>query len=310
MFLSVRPEFNAHLVTPDDDGTVLTVEDMRHSDVRINGGFFVFRREIFDLIEPGDELVEEPFARLIARARARRVPVRRLLRPDGHDQGSAAPRGAATSRAARRGARSASTTSPIEPRPADAAAEPVGGASRSAACSRSAATPTTSRSAAAGRCSRSTRTIPELEVDWVVLAAPGERGEEARASAAAFLAAAGAARVEVHGFRDGFLPYLGGEVKELFEELKARVDPQLIFTHTGDDLHQDHRLACELTWNTFRNHLILEYEIPKFDGDLGTAERLRTAERRRSRTRSSRCSSSTSRARRASTGSTARRSSG
>jgi LmbE family N-acetylglucosaminyl deacetylase len=114
-----------------------------------------------------------------------------------------------------------------------------------------------------------TRAIPELEVDWVVLAAPAERGEEARASAAVFLAAACAPRVEVHGFRDGFMPYVGGEVKDLFEELKSRVDPQVVFTHTRDDLHQDHRLVCELTWNTFRSHLILEYEIPKVDGDLG-----------------------------------------
>jgi len=110
---------------------------------------------------------------------------------------------------------------------------------------------------------------PGLEVDWVVLAAPGERGAEAKASAAAFLAGAGAARVEVHGFRDGFLPYVGGEVKDVFEDLKRRVDPQIVFTHASYDFHQDHRLACELTWNTFRNHLIAEYEIPKFDGDLG-----------------------------------------
>ncbi len=114
-----------------------------------------------------------------------------------------------------------------------------------------------------------TRSIDGLEVDWVVLAAPAERGDEARSSAEAFLAAAGTAHVEVHGFRDGFLPYSGREVKELFESLKGRVDPQLVLTHTRDDLHQDHRLACELTWNTFRNHLILEYEIPKVDGDLG-----------------------------------------
>jgi LmbE family N-acetylglucosaminyl deacetylase len=115
-----------------------------------------------------------------------------------------------------------------------------------------------------------TRSNPECEVDWVVLAAPGERAEEARESAEAFLAAATVSRVEVHGFRDGFLPYSGGEVKELFEDLKRRVDPQIVFTHTRDDLHQDHRLACELTWNTFRDHMILEYEIPKVDGDLGT----------------------------------------
>src|SRR5215471_10414171 len=110
---------------------------------------------------------------------------------------------------------------------------------------------------------------PDLEVDWVVLAASGTRSDEARASAAAFLDGAGKVRVEVHDFRDGFLPYVGGDVKQVFEDLKSRVDPQIVLTHTGYDLHQDHRLACELTWNTFRNHLILEYEIPKVDGDLG-----------------------------------------
>jgi LmbE family N-acetylglucosaminyl deacetylase len=110
----------------------------------------------------------------------------------------------------------------------------------------------------------------DLEVDWVVLAAEGDRAGEARASAEAALArVVGTSRVDVLGFRDGFLPYLGGEVKDAFESLKRRVDPQLIFTHAGYDFHQDHRLACELTWNTFRNHAILEYEIPKVDGDLG-----------------------------------------
>ena len=113
------------------------------------------------------------------------------------------------------------------------------------------------------------RSNPELEVDWVVLAAPGGRNAEARASAAAFLAGAGDRCVEVHDFRDGFLPYVGAEVKEVFEGLKRRVEPQVVFTHAGYDFHQDHRLACELTWNTFRNHLILEYEIPKVDGDMG-----------------------------------------
>lgn len=122
---------------------------------------------------------------------------------------------------------------------------------------------------AGGTLLRLTREIPGLEVHWVVLAASGDREDEARASAAAFLAAAGSAHVVVHGFRDGFLPYDGGRVKEVFEELKAVVDPQLVLTHRSDDLHQDHRLACELTWNTFRRHAILEYEIPKVDGDLG-----------------------------------------
>ncbi|MDW8339344.1 MAG: PIG-L deacetylase family protein [Thermoleophilia bacterium] len=115
-----------------------------------------------------------------------------------------------------------------------------------------------------------TRAIPDLHVTWVVLAARDERASEARAGAAAFLDQAGAADVRVHDFRDGFLPYVGGEVKDLFEELKGVV-PDVIFTHRRDDLHQDHRLVCELTWNTWRDHLILEYEIPKYDGDLGAA---------------------------------------
>jgi LmbE family N-acetylglucosaminyl deacetylase len=115
-----------------------------------------------------------------------------------------------------------------------------------------------------------TRARPDVEVTWVVLGADGERANEARASAARFLNTAGRADVQVHGFRDGFLPYVGGDVKDVFESLKAEVDPQLVLTHARHDLHQDHRLVCELTWNTFRDHLILEYEVPKYDGDLGT----------------------------------------
>jgi LmbE family N-acetylglucosaminyl deacetylase len=114
-----------------------------------------------------------------------------------------------------------------------------------------------------------TRAHPGIEVTWTVLCARGDREREAKASADAFLSAAGSADVQVHAFRDGYLPYVGGEVKDVFEELKARLEPDLILTHTRHDLHQDHRLVCELTWNTWRDHLILEYEIPKFDGDLG-----------------------------------------
>jgi LmbE family N-acetylglucosaminyl deacetylase len=114
------------------------------------------------------------------------------------------------------------------------------------------------------------RARPEVEITWVVLGAEGEREREARASAEAFMAAATHSEVVVHGFRDGFFPYTGGEVKDVFEELKSRLDPDVILTHARHDLHQDHRLVCELTWNTWRDHLILEYEIPKYDGDLGT----------------------------------------
>ena len=104
----------------------------------------------------------------------------------------------------------------------------------------------------------------------MVLGAEGQRADEARASAELFLRGAVRSDVVVHGFRDGFFPYIGGEVKDVFEGLKARFDPDVILTHARHDLHQDHRLVCELTWNTWRDHLILEYEIPKYDGDLGT----------------------------------------
>jgi LmbE family N-acetylglucosaminyl deacetylase len=109
-----------------------------------------------------------------------------------------------------------------------------------------------------------------VDVTWVVLGAEGVREEEASASASTFLAGAASSTVVCHGFRDGYFPYDGGEVKDVFEDLKRTVDPDLIFTHTRHDLHQDHRLVCELTWNTWRDHLVLEYEIPKYDGDLGT----------------------------------------
>jgi LmbE family N-acetylglucosaminyl deacetylase len=114
-----------------------------------------------------------------------------------------------------------------------------------------------------------TREHPWLRVHWLVLSASSGRADEARTSAEAILAGARNCEIEVLGFRDGYLPHTAAEVKDAFESLKSRVDPQLVLTHTHDDLHQDHRLACELTWNTFRDHLILEYEIPKWDGDMG-----------------------------------------
>ncbi len=108
-----------------------------------------------------------------------------------------------------------------------------------------------------------------LHVDWVVFSASGPREEEAQRAAALFLEGAGERQIRLASFRDGFFPYQGASVKEYFESLKQDVQPDLIFTHYRHDLHQDHRLINELTWNTFRHHLILEYEIPKYDGDLG-----------------------------------------
>jgi LmbE family N-acetylglucosaminyl deacetylase len=109
-----------------------------------------------------------------------------------------------------------------------------------------------------------------VSVDWIVFSATGERANEAQASAMKFLEGAGDKKVEVNAFRDGFFPYLGYEIKEFFEALKRRCSPDVIFTHYREDRHQDHRLISDLTWNTFRDHLILEYEIPKYDGDLGS----------------------------------------
>lgn len=104
---------------------------------------------------------------------------------------------------------------------------------------------------------------------WVTFSSDKQREQEALASAHTFLKDVPAKKVIINNFRDGFLPFYGVEVKECFEQLKQEFSPDLVFTHYRHDLHQDHRLISELTWNTFRNHLILEYEIPKYDGDLG-----------------------------------------
>lgn len=108
---------------------------------------------------------------------------------------------------------------------------------------------------------------PDASVHWVVFSASEERKREAEQSARNFLGDADAT-ITVHGFRDGFFPYVGAEIKDAFEALKS-VAPDVVFTHWSGDAHQDHRLLNELTWNTFRDHWVLEYEIPKFDGDLG-----------------------------------------
>jgi LmbE family N-acetylglucosaminyl deacetylase len=104
---------------------------------------------------------------------------------------------------------------------------------------------------------------------WVVFCAGGPRGVEAQQAAAQFAGAPCLKGPILKTFRDGFLPFQGAEVKAALDELKQAASPDLIFTHHRRDSHQDHRLVAELTWQTFRNHMILEYEIPKYDGDLG-----------------------------------------
>jgi len=109
-----------------------------------------------------------------------------------------------------------------------------------------------------------------VSVFWVVLSGAGPREREAVMSARRFLKGAKKADIRVADFRDGYFPTVHAEVKDYFERLKQEVSPDLIFTHAGNDLHQDHRLVSELTWNTFRDHMILEYEIVKYDGGLGS----------------------------------------
>ena len=110
---------------------------------------------------------------------------------------------------------------------------------------------------------------PDLSVDWVVFTSDADRALEAAASCAAFLAGARDPWVKVLDFETSFLPHAGAALKRAVEELKVRPRPDVVFTHYRHDLHQDHRIVNELTWNTFRDHLVLEYEVPKFDGDFG-----------------------------------------
>jgi LmbE family N-acetylglucosaminyl deacetylase len=120
-----------------------------------------------------------------------------------------------------------------------------------------------------GTILRLSQDYPGCSFYWVVFSASELRATEARRAAELFAGTAIVGGPKIKNFQDGFLPFAGAEVKAVFEELKKEIAPDLIFTHNRRDAHQDHRLLAELTWNTFRDHLILEYEIPKYDGDLG-----------------------------------------
>jgi len=109
----------------------------------------------------------------------------------------------------------------------------------------------------------------DLQVCWVVFSAPGERSAEAQASANDFLSAVPNREIKIGSFTESYFPNEWPFIKDWFEEIKRQFDPEIIFTHYRDDRHQDHRVLSDLAWNTFRNHLILEYEILKYDGDLG-----------------------------------------
>lgn len=114
------------------------------------------------------------------------------------------------------------------------------------------------------------RTYPRVSVTWVVFSSNRQRAAELRRSARMFLRGAAEATVIAHEFRDGYFPAGFAAIKDRFEQLKAMPTPDLVFTHHLQDRHQDHRVVSELTWNTFRSHCVLEYEIPKYDGGLTT----------------------------------------
>jgi len=122
---------------------------------------------------------------------------------------------------------------------------------------------------AGGTVRRLLRDHPGAEVRWVVFSGDDEREAEARAAAADFLADAGESQVDVLKYRESFFPDQWKAIKESYEAIRREFEPDCVLTHHQKDLHQDHRVLGELAWNTFRNHLILEYEIPKYDADLG-----------------------------------------
>ena len=109
---------------------------------------------------------------------------------------------------------------------------------------------------------------PGIIFHWLVFSAIGVRQQEARRGAELFTEGGSLHGPVLKSFRDGYMPFLGAEIKDVFEELKPRIQPDLVLTQYREDAHQDHRLISELTWNTFRDHMILEYEIPKYDGDM------------------------------------------
>jgi LmbE family N-acetylglucosaminyl deacetylase len=110
----------------------------------------------------------------------------------------------------------------------------------------------------------------KANIYWVVFSSDEQRAEEARESAEMFLKGAESKSIVIKKFTNSFFPYVGTDIKIYFERLKQDFSPDVVFTHYRNDLHQDHRVISELTWNAFRNHFILEYEIPKYDGDLGS----------------------------------------
>ena len=119
-----------------------------------------------------------------------------------------------------------------------------------------------------GTILRLLREVPNAQFYWLVFSGKANRAKEAYESASSFLSGSKSRQIDLQEFKESYFPFIGAEIKDYFEKIKNEFAPDIIFTHYGSDAHQDHRLVSNLTWNTFRNHFILEYEIPKYDGDL------------------------------------------
>ena len=120
-----------------------------------------------------------------------------------------------------------------------------------------------------GTILRLIKEAPRAQIYWTIFSGNQQRSKEAQTSADHFLKEAHLKTIDIKDFRESYFPFIGNQIKDYFEKLKTTLTPDIIFTHYANDLHQDHSTISKLTWNSFRNHLILEYEIPKFDGDLG-----------------------------------------
>ena len=121
-----------------------------------------------------------------------------------------------------------------------------------------------------GTILRFMKEVPKAQYRWIVFSGTKIRAKEALKSASAFLDGVESKQIDIHNFKESYFPFIGAEIKDCFEKLKKEFNPDIIFTHYTKDAHQDHKLISKLTWNTFRDHLIFEYEIPKYDGDLGS----------------------------------------
>ena len=113
------------------------------------------------------------------------------------------------------------------------------------------------------------RESPKAQFRWIIFSGNKIRQREAKESASNLLNEIESKQIDIHDFRESYFPFVGANIKDCFERIKDEFNPDIIFTHYANDAHQDHMLISKLTWNTFRNHFIIEYEIPKYDGDLG-----------------------------------------